>query len=389
MADDSQDEKTLDVRMTQACPARTNEQLQQNLRDFVLQVDGREHFIKTVVALDNLAIEGNADAGFDKVTGMVMVVDSATPVNRLSAMMTHLGGKMVSVKLPNPSASDEALQQLASKRAIASNIHDELRAARPLDLEKDSDTKWGLQLGHGARFSSLVGRYNTRGQRTEARLVVDAGMEAQAKALVSEFAGKSIGEMLNSQKYQRLMKASDINARGLAAVTLEQLDLEDSVHTEADENDVDPTNPYHQQRPLVSGDQVSVAATSSLFASDNTVTVFSGAIDTQTATGDHLVVPVNAHAGVDIVERKNLKENTSPYFLNAMIRGAPRSTEPSELSAARADAMMSRVFYQSKGSLGGSDSAARVMSRVVNASDETGLRNAQRWSPILSVVTGH
>lgn len=378
----------LDVHLSAKCPAHTDKDLAQRLQAYVLSVDGASHNVRTVVALDNLKIEQAADGSFDKVTGMVMVVDEKTPASLLQPMMGHMCGKIVSVPVPGVKESNAELQTRAASVALAASMQDELRDRRAFDLSA-KDAAFGLSLGHGGRFAGVVGEQTTRGQRKNTRIVVDADIAPQANQMVALYASKSIGELAASKEYSALDSASERNARGLAAALCEQLNISNCVNMESDTDDRNPSNPYHLPRPLVSGPSVSVASTSSMFRRDGVVAVFSGAIDTTTAKGDHIVVPLNAHAGVDVMSMEAARKNTSPALMHALPRGAASSTKSNKLSDDAVNAMMGRMFYTAKGSVNSVDATQRVVARAEAARDKSGLKGTTTLSPVVMVVTGH
>lgn len=380
----------LDIKLSAKCPVHTDKELAQRLQAYVLSVDGATRNVRTAVALDNLKIEQSADGSFDKVTGMVMVVDEKTPVSLLRPMMGHMCGKLVSVPVPGVKESNAELQARATSVALAASMQDELRTRRAFDLSA-KDAAFGLSLGHGGRFAGVVGEQSSRGQRQNTRVVVDADIAPQANQLVALFAGKSVGELAASEEYLRLDSASERNARGLAATLCEQLNIEGSVTMEDDVNDRNPSNVYHHPRPLVAGSAVSVASTSSMFHKDGVVAVFSGAIDTRNAKGDHIVVPLNAHAGVEVMSRADAQKNTSPELMHAIPRGAASATsvEGHKLSDDAVNAMLSRLFYTAKSSVNSVDAGKRVVARAENAHDQTNLKGTTKLAPVVMVVTGH
>jgi hypothetical protein len=380
----------LDIQLSAKCPARTNPDVARQLQDYVLSVDGTTRNVRTAVALDNLKIEQSADGTFDKVTGMVMVVDEKTPVQLLKPMMGHMCGKVVSVPVPDVKASNAELQSRATSVALAASMQDELRTRRAFDLST-KDAAFGLSLGHGGRFAGVVGEQTTRGQRKNTHIVVDADIAPQANAMVALYAEKSVGELAASEEYRSLDSASERNARGLAAAMCEQLNIENCITMEDDVNDRNPSNPYHHPRPLVAGPSVSVASTSSMFRKDGVVAVFSGAIDTRNAQGDHIVVPLNAHAGVEMMSMDAARKNTSPALMHAIPRGAARvsSVEGQKLSDDAINSMMGRLFYTAKSSVNSVDASKRVVGRAESAHDQTNMKGTTRLAPVVMLVTGH
>lgn len=191
--------------------------------------------------------------------GFVAEIDSNAPAASIADYLDALGGRISVVPLTRATLTSQSMrawQDRAQRAYIAALLQDDNNVVRsaPYSLETGNSQTWALDLGARSHFSGIFASMDLQSRMGDGALVTHTGADAQVEQLRAFVSQQpvtyTIGDLMESKRYQDLQAYADTNNRAVSARVAELLDLPIRVEDDLEEAS---TGVYHQPRPLVIG----------------------------------------------------------------------------------------------------------------------------------------